>query len=241
MGLLFRQNVSEALFGNTVVDTGNWLEVFSACLGRSAAFRAACEKHVIKGRAGEPDFRQGIISFGGDEYQMKLLGNESKTTGTWIWAWEQPEGFGDDLLSLARRTRALGKKWRLEPLTVPKAALSRTVNGCTLATVACAADGRSLCWHRLPHSEGATYVAFICSNKKALAPVGAEAFKSIAIQCLRRDQADHGIFVRCFLHQNGTPFETLKSGILAHFDRDVLISTDISAGTERVTRIEVRS
>ena len=43
------------------IDTGNWFQVFSACLGKMIAIQTACSEQVVKGQDWNVDFSEGVI------------------------------------------------------------------------------------------------------------------------------------------------------------------------------------
>ena len=94
-----------------------WNEIFSANLGKIMAIQTACAKYVVKNRDWNVDFDRGIISFGEDEYPLQFLGSESNSSNTWLCAWENINGFDENIISLAREIKAKGEKLNLEALT----------------------------------------------------------------------------------------------------------------------------
>ena len=87
-----------------------WNDVFSANLGKIMAIQTACAKYVVKNRDWNVDFDKGIIAFGNDEYPLQFLGSEANSSNTWLWAWENINGFDDKIISLAREIKAKGEK-----------------------------------------------------------------------------------------------------------------------------------
>ena len=45
------------------IDTENWFQVFSACLGKMIAIQTACSEQVVKKQDWNVDFSEGIILF----------------------------------------------------------------------------------------------------------------------------------------------------------------------------------
>ena len=76
-----------------------WNEIFSANLGKIMAIQTACAKYVVKNRDWNVNFNRGIISFGNDEYPLQFLGSEANSSNTWLWAWENINGFDENIIS----------------------------------------------------------------------------------------------------------------------------------------------
>ena len=51
------------------IDTENWFQVFSACLGKMIAIQTACSEQVVKKQDWNVDFSEGIILFGNQQQQ----------------------------------------------------------------------------------------------------------------------------------------------------------------------------
>ena len=114
-----------------------WNDVFSANLGKIMAIQTACAKYVVKNRDWNVDFDKGIIAFGNDEYPLQFLGSEANSSNTWLWAWENINGFDDKIISLAREIKAKGEKLNLEALTTAEIEITDELNGHILSIVAC--------------------------------------------------------------------------------------------------------
>ena len=106
------------------------------------------------------EVQRGIISFGEDEYPLQFLGSESNSSNTWLWAWENINGFDENIISLAREIKAKGEKLNLEALTTAEIEITDELNGHILSIVACGLADKKYCYYRGPHSGGAIFVAF---------------------------------------------------------------------------------
>lgn len=126
-----RDHKQEAFIDGPAVDTGNWRHVFSACLGKMMAIQTACGEIVVKGQDWNVDFSEGTISFGSKKYPIQFIGSESSSSNTWLWGWENINGFSEDVTRLARRTKEMGERWKLEPLTTASFTLDDTFHGHT--------------------------------------------------------------------------------------------------------------
>ncbi|MDR3296512.1 MAG: hypothetical protein LBT26_11920 [Clostridiales Family XIII bacterium] len=87
----------------------SWFELYSAALGKMTANQENCSEFVVKGRDWNADLSAGIITFGSDVFPIQFIGSESTSSGTWLWSWENVNGFNDNILSLANSTKAIGE------------------------------------------------------------------------------------------------------------------------------------
>ncbi|MBC8536390.1 DUF6882 domain-containing protein [Feifania hominis] len=230
---------AESLISALSLDTGNWHEVYCVSLGRMIATQNACRELVVREQNWNVDFSRGVILFGGQEYALQFIGSESASSGTWLWGWENINGFPDELIELARRTRQLGERWGLEPLTQAQFSLDDTFNGHALSTVTCALAG-DCCYYRCPHSGGAAFVAFSGVPEEVFAPVDMQKFVSITMQCIREIPLDHRLFVEGFLLGNGTPYERDGLSITAHFEQKLHLEFEQAGGVLRIRSIKSR-
>lgn len=99
------------------IDTGNWFQVFSACLGKMIAIQTACSEQVVKGQDWNVDFSEGVILFGNQKYPLQFIGSEATSSNTWLWGWENVNGFSEKIIQVATHAKVVGERWNLEPLT----------------------------------------------------------------------------------------------------------------------------
>ena len=205
------------------VDTGNWTQVFSACLGKMTAVQASCGEQVVKEQHWSVNFSGGMICFGDQAYPLQLIGSEASSDDSWLWGWENINGLSESLLRLADSTKAAGERWKLEPLTTARFALDDTFNGHSLSVVTCGLADR-YCYYRCPHSGGAVFVAFSGVPDSVFAPVDAQKFLSITTQCIQQFDVDHKAFIEGFLTWNNTDYEWNGQTLLAHFPQELKIA-----------------
>ena len=141
------------------IDTGNWFQVFSACLGKMIAIQTACSEQVVKGQDWNVDFSEGVILFGNQKYPLQFIGSEATSSNTWLWGWENINGFSEKIIQVATHAKVVGERWNLEPLTTAEFTLDDTFNGHNLSIVTCGLVDK-YCYYRGPHSGGAIFVAF---------------------------------------------------------------------------------
>lgn len=224
--------------GHLDVDLCDWKQVFSACLGKEIAIQNACSELVVKNRNWHVDFSRGIISFGLDEYPIQFIGSEAKSSATWLWGWENINGFPDELIGITNYTREIGQKWGLEPLTVAEQALDDTFNGHNFSIVTCGLTDNQYCYYRGPHDHGAIFVAFSGVPEEVFAPVDMMQFISITTQCIQQFSVDHKIFAESFLLWNGTKYEWNDNQLVAHFSNDVVITFEQVENAVRISGIQ---
>ena len=197
-----------------------WNEIFSANLGKIMAIQTACAKYVVKNRNWNVDFDRGIISFGNDEYPLQFLGSEANSSNTWLWAWENINGFDENIISLAREIKAKGEKLNLEALTTAEIEITDELNGHILSIVACGLADKKYCYYRGPHSGGAIFVAFDGVDERVFAPINAKDFADIVVNSIQQFSLNHKLFVESFLEWNKTKYKWQGNLIIVDFEKD---------------------
>ena len=197
-----------------------WNEIFSANLGKMMAIQIACAEHVVKNRDWNVDFDRGIISFGNDEYPLQFLGSEATSSNTWLWAWENINGFDDKIISLAKSIKEKGEKLNLEPLINAEIDISDELNGHTLSIVACGLADKNYCYYRGPHSGGAIFVAFNGVDEKVFSSVSAKEFLDITVKFIQQFSLNHKLFIESFLEWNKNKYKWQENIIIADFGKD---------------------
>ena len=217
-----------------------WNDVFSANLGKIMAIQTACAKYVVKNRDWNVDFDRGIISFGNDEYPLQFLGSEANSSNTWLWAWENINGFDENIISLAREIKAKGEKLNLEALTTAEIEITDELNGHILSIVACGLADKNYCYYRDPYSDGAIFVAFDGVDERVFAPINAKEFVDIIVRCIQQFSLNHKLFVESFLEWNKTKCEWNKNTLIADFENSQKLEIDFEEKTELARIINIR-
>ena len=217
-----------------------WNDVFSANLGKIMAIQTACAKYVVKNRNWNVDFDRGIISFGEDEYPLQFLGSEANSSNTWLWAWENINGFDENIISLAREIKAKGEKLNLEALTTAEIEITDELNGHILSIVACGLADEKYCYYRGPHSGGAIFVAFDGVDEKVFSSVSAKEFVDIIVRCIQQFSLNHKLFVESFLEWNKTKCEWNKNTLIADFENSQKLEIDFEEKIELARIINIR-
>lgn len=197
-----------------------WNDVFSANLGKMMAIQIACAELVVKNKNWNVDFDKGIIAFGDDEYPLQFLGSEANFSNTWLWAWENINGFDEKIISLAKNIKEKGEKLNLEPLTNAEIDITDELNGHNLSIVACGLADENYCYYRGPHSEGAIFVAFNEVDEKVFSPVNTRKFIDITMRCIQQFSLNHKLFIESFLDWNKNRYEWQENSIVAYFRKD---------------------
>ena len=217
-----------------------WNDIFSANLGKMMAIQIACAELVVKNRDWNVDFDKGIIAFGNDEYPLQFLGSEANSSNTWLWAWENINGFDDKIISLAREIKAKGEKLNLEALTTAEIDISDELNGHTLSIVACGLADKNYCYYYGPHSGGAILVAFDGVDEKVFTPVDAKDFADIVVRCIQQFPLNHKLFVESFLEWNKTKYKWKENTLIADFENSQKLEIDFEEKTELARIINIR-
>ncbi len=236
---LFHKFKKEIFVGSLNIDLSNWFQVFSSCLGKMMAIQNACSEIVVRGRNWNMDFAKGVICFGDDEYPLQFIGSEANSNNTWLWGWENINGFSGEIIGMANYTREMGEKWGLEPLTTAEFGLDDTFNGHTLSIVTCGLSNRC-CYYRGPHSGGAVLVAFFGVPAEVFAPIDISKFTSLTMQCIQQFHIDHKIFIESLLLWNGTKYEWDKNKIIGHFQQDLYIEFEQGDEFHRISSMKAR-
>ena len=222
------------------IDTGDWTQVFSACLGKMTAIQTACGEQVVRDQNWRVDFSRGVILFGEQAYPLQLIGSEATSDDSWLWGWENINGLPESLLRLAVSTKAVGERWKLDPLTMAGFALNDTFNGHSLSVVTCGLEER-YCYYRCPHSGGAVFVAFSGVPDSVFAPVDAQKFLSITMQCVQQFDIDHKAFVEGFLTWNNTNYDWKGQTLLAHFPQELKVVFEQAGDSLRICSMDTES
>jgi len=223
---------------NVTIQKNNWLEVFSACLGKVRANQVMCSELVVKGQNWNADLAGGTISFGNDQYQVQYLGNESESKGTWLWGWENINNIPQNVITLAEEMKCLGDSLGLEELTTAEIEISEILNGHTFATVVCGLSDKNICYYRGPHQNGAVFLAFSVTDSKVFQAIDAKTFMDVAMGCIQEAGVNHKIFIESFLYQNDTRFEWQGNSIIAHFKQDLKIEFECVDSNWRIINIK---
>lgn len=220
------------------LDKSSWFEVFSACLGPAIIIQNTCAELVVKNRNWNVDFGRGILAFGEDVYPVQFLGSESNNDDSWMWGWNNINGFDESILTFANEVHSIGESWGLEALTVPVFDMNENYNGHTLAIVACGVTKNKYGYYRGPHDNGAILMGFSGVPEEVFAPVDLQRFCSAVVDCLQTFCMDHKIFIESLLMWNGTSYDWEDNKIIAHFEQDLQVSFEEVDEMLRISGLE---
>lgn len=243
MGLFDKFKKTEEKKEANIIDTVNksdWLQVFSACLGKMMVIQNNASKYVVKNRNWNVDFGQGYIAFGEDKYPVQFLGSESNSSNSWMWGWNNINNFPPQLIELANKTLKKGEEWKLDPLRVLQFDLNDIFNGHTLAIVACGLSEENYFYYRGPHSGGAVFMAISKIPQEVLTPVNISEFANLTVQCIEQYPVDHKIFTESLLQWNRTKFDWDGDTLIAHFGQDLYITFEQSGEYYRITSMNTK-
>ena len=196
------------------VDKSNWSELFSACVGKSTLLQKRAFKLLVEGSNWQVDFDSGKIYFDGCEFDMQFIGSESFSSNTWLWGYENINGFDERLLELANKAREFGEKFGLSAFSTPQFELDENFNGHTFSMVLCAVFDEQN-YYRIEYDGGAAYVAFR-SDVVFEEPVLANELLSVVNECLSTYELDHKIFVKGLLLSCDMKFSESPNEIVAN-------------------------
>lgn len=179
------------------VDKSNWSELFSACVGKATLLQKRAFKLLVEGSNWQVDFDSGKIYFDEREFDMQFIGSESFSSNTWLWGYENINGFDERLLKLANKACEFGEKFGLSVFSTPRFELDENFNGHTISMVACTAFDEQN-YYRIEYEGGAAYVAFR-SDVVFEEPVLANELLGVVNECLSSYELDHKIFIKGLL------------------------------------------
>lgn len=222
------------------IDKSDFIQVFSACLGKMMVIQNRAAELVVKNRNWNVDFSKGWIAFGEDQYPVELIGTESNQSNTWNWAYNNVNHFPDSMIKIATDTYEKGQKWKLDALTMAQFTLDEIYNGHNLAIVACGISERDCCYYRGPHDRGAILVMFHGVSKEVFKPIDLLKFVSITGQCVQNFTVNHKIFVEAFLQWNQTKYTWDGDTIIADFSQKLYIVFEKVEDLYRIIEIKTK-
>ena len=196
------------------VDKSNWSELFSACVGKATLLQKRAFKLLVEGSNWQVDFDSGKIYFDEHEFDMQFIGSESFSSNTWLWGYENINGFDERLLELANKAREFGEKFGLSAFSTPQFELDENFNGHTISMVLCAAFDEQN-YYRIEYEGGAAYVAFR-SDMVFKEPVLANEILGVVNECISSYELDHKIFIKGLLLSCDMKFSESPNEVVAN-------------------------
>lgn len=221
------------------LNMSDWDQVFSACLGKMYTVQNRLADLVKDEPDWYVDFEKGALTLGKYEFRVQFLGSESYVSNSWLWGWENVNGFPDNLLGQAHIARTYGQTWGLEPLMYAQCELNDTFNGHNFSMVVCGALAEDRCYYRCPTAggQGAAFVALCEAPGELFRAVDGITFINSVSQCIQQFYLDHKIFVEAFLRWNKTPFDWSGDTLTAHFDADVAVEFEQAGENYRIKNL----
>jgi len=196
------------------VDKSNWSELFSACVGKATLLQKRAFKLLVESSNWQVDFDSGKIYFDEREFDIQFIGSESFSSNTWLWGYENINGFDEQLLKLANKAREFGEKFGLSAFSTPRFDLDENFNGHTISMVLCTAFDEQN-YYRIEYEGGAAYVAFR-SDVVFEEPVLANELLSVVNECISTYELDHKIFIKGLLLSCDMKFSESPNEIVAN-------------------------
>lgn len=207
------------------IDKSSWTQLLSACAGRSLLLQKRALRLLVQDSKWQASFESGKICFDEKEFDMQFIGSESFSSNTWLWGYENVNGFDKRLLDLANRAHEFGEKFGLDAFSTAQFELDEEINGHTLSMVACVALGEELSYYRIDYDGGAAYVAFRAESifKE---PVLASEVVSVVNECISAYELDHKLFIKGLLLGCEIKFSENKDEIVAKFKDELSFKFD---------------
>ncbi len=196
-------------------DKNNMLDLLSLSVGWSIA----CQNRLgeLIGDSGwNVDLKGGTIKFGERVFKSGVLGTESSSSGTWLWAWENTEG-GLPEIAAAPSRRAKKLLPDCPEFVNGKFMLDELHTGHNLAMICCAVSDKDICYYRCPHSDGAAFVTVEGLPADVFAPLDAQSLLRQVMEIVSAFYCDHRLLAAGILYMNGTPFVAEGAYLTADF------------------------
>ena len=206
------------------IDKGSWMQLLSACAGRSMLLQKRVLGLLVQDSKWQADFESGKIYFDEYDFDMQFIGSESFSSNTWLWGYENINGFDERLLGLANRAREFGEKFGLNAFKEPQFDLDENFNGHTISMVVCTAFDEQN-YYRIEYDGGAAYVAFR-AERVFKRPVFADEFLGVISECISAYELDHKILVKGLLLNCGIKFDEKPNEIVGKFQDKVIFTFD---------------
>ena len=217
-------------------DRSNMLDVLSLSVGWSIA----CQNRMgaLIGDSGwNVDLKSGTIKFGENTYKSGVLGTESHTSGTWLWAWENTEG-GLPEIAAAPSRRAKKLLPDCPEFANGKFMLDELRTGHNLSMICCAASDKDICYYRCPHSEGAAFVTVEGLPESVFAPLDAQELLRQYMEIVSVFYCDHRLLAAGMLYMSGVEFTAEGASLTAEFsDRNIRFDFESADDVFKVTNV----
>ncbi len=210
------------------IDMGNFMQLFSACIGKTLANQIACSEQVVKGQNWSVDFQKGIIAFGDSIFPVQFIGSESSVNNTWLWAWGNKSPLPDSVKVDAIKLKAIGEKYGFSQLTTAQLDIDEVITGHALSIIAAALHEENVCYYRGPHANGAIFVIVKDLPVNVFKQVGSDTFIELVMKIIQQYELDHKVFIESFLLHNNCRYLWESNVLAATFpeERKVYVKLD---------------
>lgn len=210
------------------IESGNFTQLFSACIGKTLANQIACSEQVVKGQDWSVDFQKGIIAFGDSIFPVQFVGSESSVNNTWLWAWGNKSPLPDSVKVDAIKLKAMGEKYGFSQLTTAQLDIDEVITGHALSIVAAALHEENVCYYRGPHANGAIFVIIKDLPGDVFKQVGCDTFIELVMKIIQQYELDHKVFIESFLLHNNCSYVWEGNVLAATFpeERKVYVKLD---------------
>lgn len=218
------------------INKSDYVEVFSAILGKMMAAQRRVEEYIEKDQGWEYDFAEGTLSFGEDVYPVQFIGKEKDV---WKWAREENhKAFNKCVFGLVNEAYALGEEWKFELLTSPQLEIEDDCNGDHISALCCGISKDNYVYYCVQPEEEYIFLGIGNAPEEVYAPVDRNEFKKIVARGIEAYTIDHKIFLEAFLEWNNTPYEWNGDNVIAHFDKDLVFVFEEDEGDYCITSIK---
>ncbi len=218
------------------INKSDYVEVFSAILGKMMAAQRRVEEYIEKDQGWEYDFAKGTLSFGEDVYPVQFIGKEKDV---WKWAREENhKAFNKCVFGLVNEAYALGEEWKFELLTSPQLEIEDDCNGDHISAICCGISKDNYVYYCVQPEEEYIFLGIGNAPEEVYAPVDRNEFKNIVARGIKAYTTDHKIFLEAFLEWNNTPYEWNGDNVIAHFDKDLVFVFEEDEGDYCITSIK---
>jgi hypothetical protein len=186
------------------------------------------------------DIRSGILSLGRQyRWPVQLLGTESETSRTWLWAWaNDASNIPDHLLTASLTLKAYGEQHGIPELIAPQLLLDQ-VDSHTLALLAsgiCEANA----YYRCPYEGGALFVLITDENFPKCPDPPLQRIATVFPQAIASlDIPDHRLALTGYLDHYGLAHASEGDTVVVREGGEPVLTATFD-GENRLTHLEVK-
>ncbi len=180
------------------------IRMLSQYLGPARQRQLLFGEYVVRNQNWNIDLGKGVILFGEDTYLIQVLGTESYSRNTWLWAHKNPSIPEEMLIDVNHFYEFCQNAAELAPDEID---ITDMVNGHNIASIAVASHKDKVCYYRCPYNGGAAYVLVKNIPEKVFAPMEAQNIISLIYDIIAQFQLEHKVFVNSLLEINCSDIE----------------------------------